>query len=92
MLHFRIEKILLFSRLEPQWGTIILSLLVFFLLLFMEYPGYKVSRPPYKWKIAVIKVNTIAKVTVLRKLQIEDLIHGSEIKNNTLQINPVGYY
>ena len=79
MLRFRIEKILLFSRLEPQWGTIILSLLLF-LLLFMEYPGYKISIPPYKWKIAVIKVNTTAKVTVLRKLQIEDLIHGSEIK------------
>ena len=41
---------------------------------------FKVSRPPYKRKFAVIKVNTIAKVTILRKLQIEDLIHGSEIK------------
>ena len=89
MLRFRIEKILLFRRLEPQWGTIILNLLLF-LLLFMEYPSYKVSRPPNKWKIAVIKVNTIAKVTVL-KVTDRRLDSWIRNQNSTLQINPVRY-
>ena len=89
MLHFRIEKILLFRRLEPQWGTIILNLLLF-LLLFMEYPSYKVSRPRNKWKSAVIKVNTIAKVTVL-KVTDRRLDSWIRNQNNTLQINPASY-
>ena len=91
MLRFRIEKILLFSRLEPQWGTIILSLLLFFYF-FSWNIQVQSFKTPLQEEICSNQGKYYCKSDNSKKVTDRRLDSWIRNQNNTLQINPVGYY
>ena len=91
MLRFRIEKILLFSRLEPQWGAIILSLLLFFYF-FSWNIQVQSFKTPLQVEICSNQGKYYCKSDNSKKVTDRRLDSWIRNQNNTLQINPVGYY